>query len=478
MFIRRSSRTLEQPVRLRAIDPMRKTRRLKTRLLGLSGWVLAGLLLSGCHRRVPPAPAPSPAPAQTPTPHPAPPPIPAIPRKPLATARLFNGLALQAKLVSEKGSELASQDRRDLDAYEVRITVSARLPSPCISAKDFVKNDPLLPETFNDFDRLLADAAVSPSFEKLYALKLAQIGRELGRLDAVLSRDHLYDCETILNLRNPATGRRALLAVGDMDVNVDGSDGDRNVAVDGSAQFFLPQTSYRWLKLTERENPFVTVEQKRLATMKSELAAAGVPAVKKKEIEDAMDIASRRIFDLKKWSFLIAETDPFIVLPGFMMRDKGDPFSPSVGDFALVLFGGKAYPAIVGDAGPSLKLGEASLLICREINARSSALSGAVTDLKVAYLVFPGTAAAQHTPPDLDAWKAKCEQYINELGGLKCPLHTWPNLVKPWPTPTPTPTPTPEPPPTQTPTPAAETSPAPSATASPGEPLVVAPPAN
>jgi len=428
----------------------------KTRLLGLSGLVLVCLALAGCPKHVPPPPVPTPVPSPAPTPHPTPPPIPAIPRKPLATARLFNGLALQAKLVSENGAELASQDRRDLDAYEVRITVSARLPSPGTSAKDFLKNDPLFPGTFNDFDRLLADAHVSPFFEKLYALKLAQIEREIGRLDAVLSRNNFYDCETILNLRNPATGRRAVLAVGDMDVNVDGSDGDRNVAVDGSAQYFLPQTSYRWPKLTERENPFLPVEQKRLASLESELAAAGVPAVRKREIEGAIDIARRRIFDLKKWSFLIAETDPFIVLPGFMMRDKSDPFSPSVGDFALVLFGGNAYPAIVGDAGPSLKLGEASLLICREINARSSALSGAVTDLKAAYLVFPGTAAEQHTPPDLDAWKAKCEQYVNELGGLKSPVHTWPNLVKPWPTPTPTPTPTP------VPTPAPEASPAPS----------------
>jgi hypothetical protein len=445
-----------------------------SRISAFAGIALGCLLLSGCPKRVPPpaASTPTPTPAQTPTPTPAPtpPPVPAIPRKPLATARLFNGLALQAKLVSAKGPELASQNRRDLSAYEVRVTVSARLPTPGTSARDFLKNDPLLPGTFNDFDRLLADSSVSPFFEKLYALKLAQIERELGRLDAVLSRDNLYDCETILTLRNPATGRRALLAVGDMDVNVDGSDGDRNIAVDGSAQFFLPQTSYRWPKLSERENPFLAVEQARLASLKSELAAGAATAARKKEIEDAMDVAKRRVFDLKKWSFLVAETDPFIVLPGFMMREKDDPYSPSIGDFALVLFGGKAYPAVVGDAGPSLKLGEASLLICREVNARSSPLAGAVTNLKVTYLVFPGTAASPHTPPDLEAWQATCEQLAKELGGLKCPVHTWPNLVKPWPTPTPTPTPVPTP--TSTPAP----SPSPSAAASPSEPFVVTPP--
>jgi hypothetical protein len=449
---------------------MSSSRRLKIRVEGLMGPVLAGLLLAGCPAKPvppPPTPTPAPSPAATPTPVPTPPPVPLIPRKPLATAKLFNGLALQAKLIPEKSSELASQDRRDLNAYQVEVTVRARLPRPSDSAKDFLKNDPMLPGAFNDFDGILALAKVSPYFDRLYALKLAQIEREIGRLDVILARHNFYDCETILDVENPATGRRAVLAVGDMDVNVDGSDGDRNVTVDGSSQYFLPQTSYRWLKRTDRENPFVPVEQSRLNALKSELSVPATTASRKKEIEESIDVAKRRIFDMKKWSFLVSETDPFIVLPGFMMRDKGNPFSPTIGDFALVIYGGKAYPAVLGDAGPSLKLGEASVLICREINARSSGLAGAVSDLRVTYLVFPGTAG-EHTPPDLEAWRAKCEQYVNELGGLKTPIHSWPNLVKPWPTPTPTPTPTPEPTPAPSPTVAPATS--------PGEPLVVTPP--
>ncbi|MCX6971081.1 MAG: glycoside hydrolase family 75 protein [Verrucomicrobia bacterium] len=452
---------------------MSRSRRSKIRIVRLSGFVLAGMLLTGCPTRPPappptPTPTPAPSPVATPTPVPTPPPVPSIPRKPLATAKLFNGLALQAKLIPEKSSALASQDRLDLDAYQVEVTVRARLPRASDSARDFLKNDPLLPGAFNDFDGLLAIARVSPFFDKLYALKLAQIEREIGRLDVILARHNFYDCETILDVENPVTGRRAVLAVGDMDVNVDGSDGDRNVSVDGSSQFFLPQTSYRWPKQTDRENPFVPVEQARLNALKAELSA-GPTAVRKKEIEEAIDIAKRRIFDMKKWSFLISETDPFIVLPGFMMRDKDNPFSPAIGDFALVIFGGKAYPAVLGDAGPSLKLGEASLLLCREINARSSGLAGAVSDLKVAYLVFPGTAG-EHTPPDLETWRAKCGQYASELGGLKVPIHSWPNLVKPWPTPTPTPTPIPTPGATPEPTPTTAPS------ASPGEPLVVTPP--
>jgi hypothetical protein len=388
--------------------------------------------------------------------------VPSVPRKPLPTAKLFNGLSLFSKFVAEKSDALASAERRENDAYQVQVTVTARLPRPAVSVEDFSANDPLLPGVFRDFPALLASATVSPFFERLYALKSAQVGREISRLDAVLSRHNFYDCETILHIENPATGRRAILALGDMDVNVDGSDGDRNVQVDGSSPFFLPQTSYRWPKRTARENPFLAVEQKRLAALRDERASGNASAARGNEITEGIDLANRRIFDLKKWSFLVAETDPFIVLPGFMLHGD-DPNSPSVGDFALVIFSGKAYPAVVGDAGPSLKMGEASLRICREINARSSAAARPVSDLKAAYLVFPGTADPAASQPDLETWRARCEQYAAELGGLTVPVHTWPDLVKPWPTPTPAPTPEPVP----TTTPAAATMPTPTPTVPP-----------
>ena len=426
---------------------------------------VAGGLLTGCTKPAPPPPPPPPSP--TPTPVPTPTPIPSVARKPLSTARLFNSLGLETRVEAEPSDDLASQDRRDIDAYRVEVIVRARVPRASVTEKDFLKNDPMLPGTFNDFPSLLADAKVSPSYEKLYALKLAQIEREIGRLDVVLARHNFYDCETMLNLQSPSTGRRALLAVGDMDVNVDGSDGDRNVRVDGSSPFFLPQTSYRWLKQSDRVNPFLPVEQNRLVTLKAELADRATSPARKKNLDGEIDDTKRRIFDLKKWSFLISETDPFIVLPGFMMRDKGDPFAPGIGDYALVLHGGNAYPAVVGDAGPSLKFGEASLLLCRAVNAKSSAFAGAVSDLKVAYLVFPGTAEPENTPPNLEAWRARCEQFAGELGGLTCDIHHWPDLVKPWPTPTPVPTPTPTPEPTPALSPEPSATPEPSPEASP-----------
>jgi hypothetical protein len=279
------------------------------------------------------------------------------------------------------------------------------------------------------------------------------VRRQQANLDAVLSRHNFYDCETMLELQNPATSRRALLVLSDMDVNTDGSDGDRNVAVDSSSMFFLPQTSYRWPKQTPRVNPCLPIEEKKLADFEAELAKPGLKPARIQEIKDGIDLAKRRIHDLKKWSFLVSSVDPFIVLPGFIMRDHTGPFVPKVGDYAVVIHEGRAFPAILGDSGPSHKAGEASLLLCRELNGNSSNLSRPISDLKVAYVVFPGSAEPENTPPDLEKWQVKCQTLIDELGGLGVPLHTWPNLVPPWPTPTPSPEPTPAPSPQESLTP-------------------------
>ncbi len=408
---------------------------------------LAGVVitLAACGKPAPPPPpppTPTPSPTATPTPVPTPTPIPSIARKPLSTARLFNGLGLVTRLDAQPGNATASQDRREIDAYRVEIEVKVALPRPALHEDDLRRNDPTFPAVFRDLPTLLESARVSPFFEHIYKLKVDQVKRDLGQLDEILTRHNFYDCETILELQHPASGRRALLAIGDMDVNVDGSDGDRNVTVDGSSQFFLPQTSYRWRKRTERPNPFLAVEQQRLAKFQSEQKSGNLTAARAEQVKDGIELAKRRIYDLTRWSFLVSSTDPFIVLPGFMFRDKENPYAPSFGDFAVVIYEGKAYPAIVGDAGPSFKMGEASVLICRELNARSSAISRPVSSLHVAYLVFPGTAAAEAGPPDLAAWRAKCLELVNELGGLHVELHTWPDLVPPWPTPTPAPSPT------------------------------------
>ena len=406
-------------------------------------FVGAAVFLTGCPK--PPPPPPPPTPEPTPTPSPTPRPVPALVRKPLPTATLFNGLSLESAVVATPADELASADRREADAYKVELTLRARLPRPARTIEDFVSNDPNLPGVFKDLPALLANATVSPFFEKFYELKTNDLRRKLANLDAVLSRHNFYDCETMLELSNPATDRRALLVVADMDVNTDGSDGDRNVQVDSSSMFYLPQTSYRWPKQTDRPNPQLAVEEKKLADLTAELEKPDIKPARLAEIQSGIDLARRRIHDLKKWSFLVSAVDPFIVLPGFIMRDHTGPFVPKIGDYAVVIHGGRAYPAILGDSGPSHKAGEASSLICQELCSRSSNLVRPISDLSVAYLVFPGSADEKPGPPDLEKWRAKCGELVNELGGLTVELHQWPNLVAPWPTPTPSPEPSPSP---------------------------------
>jgi len=407
------------------------------------GVCFAAFSLTACPKPPPPPPPPppTPAPSPTPTPVPTPKPIPALVRKPLPTATLFSGISLESAAVAVPSSELASQDRRDPDAYKIELTLRARLPRPALALEDIAASDPSLPGVFKDLPVLLTSASVSPFFEKIYELKTNDLNRKLANLDAVLTRHNFYDCETILELENTATSRRALLVIADMDVNTDGSDGDRNVQVDSSSIFFLPQTSYRWPKQTERANPMLAIEEKKLADFKAEKLKPDLKPVRLTQINEGIDLATRRIHDLKRWSFLVASVDPFIVLPGFIMRDHTGPFVPKIGDYAIVIYEGRAYPAILGDSGPSHKVGEASLLLCRELSQRSSNIIRAASDLNVTYLVFPGSADESPGSPDLAKWREKCTQLAEELGGLTVPLHEWPNLVPPWPTPTPSPTP-------------------------------------
>ena len=408
----------------------------------------AALLLTACPKPPPLPPPPAPTPVPTPTP------IPALVRKPLPTATLFNGIALESAVVIEPGTDLASADRKENNAYKVEVTLRLRLPRPAATLEDILSNKPDLATVLPTLPALLENATVSPFFEKFYELKVRDVRRKQANLDTILSRHNFYDCETMLELQNPATSRRALLVLSDMDVNTDGSDGDRNVAVDSSSMFFLPQTSYRWPKQTDRVNLCLPIEEKKLADFDAEFAKPSLKPARIQEIKDGIDLAKRRIHDLKKWSFLVSSVDPFIVLPGFIMRDHTGPFVPKVGDYAVVIHEGRAFPAILGDSGPSHKAGEASLLLCRELNGNSSNLSRPISDLKVAYVVFPGSAEPENTPPDLEKWQAKCQTLLDELGGLGVPLHTWPNLVPPWPTPTPSPEPTPAPSPQESITPA------------------------
>jgi Fungal chitosanase of glycosyl hydrolase group 75 len=142
---------------------------------------------------------------------------------------------------------------------------------------------------------------------------------------------------------------------------------------------------------------------------------------------------------LKKFSFLVSKLDPFVVLPGFMLRQTNQAYVPKLGDYVVVLFKGKLYPALLGDVGPSYKVGEASMRICSELDPRSNAYNRPSSNLDITYIVFPGSTEGQPGPPDLKKLHDRCAGLLNEIGGYAGELWTWEDLLaKPSPMPTPT----------------------------------------
>jgi len=224
----------------------------------------------------------------------------------------------------------------------------------------------------------------------------------------------------------------------DMDVDADGSDGDRAPAGNGVSPTFKPFTSFRWNKKTASPNPYLPPTEDRLRHIEAEQATA--PPDRKRDLRSAANELRDEINAMKKFSYLIGTYDPFIVVPGNFTKG---PDAVKVGDYAVVIAGNTIYPAIVGDVGPNDKVGEASLRIGKEINSLSNPNNRPVSDLKVTYLVFNGTADSSWGPPDLGKLQARCETFVKEIGGASVPLHHWENTVPPLPTPTPPPTPTP-----------------------------------
>jgi hypothetical protein len=223
-----------------------------------------------------------------------------------------------------------------------------------------------------------------------------------------------------------------------MDVDADGSDSDRMPAGPAVTTNFKPFTSYRWQKKTSTPNPYLPAIEERYKHVEAEMALKTTSGDRKRDLRNSLNQLRDEIATLKKFSFLIGATDPYIVIPGAFARAK----EAKVGDYAVVVFGDKVYPALVGDVGPNDKTGEASLRIAKEINAQATPYNRPVSDLKVTYLIFPGTADTPFGPPDLDKIQARCQSLVDEIGGVTAPLHHWENIIPPLPTPTPSPSPT------------------------------------
>ncbi|MDB6173886.1 MAG: hypothetical protein JWL59_3197 [Chthoniobacteraceae bacterium] len=420
-------------------------------------------ILKSCPRSVPILPSPEkllvPAtPVPVPEPAPTPPPPPYVPNKRLETGKIFNGMQYKVFLETEVGTS-ATADRNDPSSYAAELRVKVKVPKPHKDLTQIVSLNAQLPTLLPGLPALLDSAKISPFYDDLYRLKVANLQASLNRLDNLLTRHNFFDTETVLELQDPLTKRRTLFIQSDMDVDEDGSDSDRVPEVDGSSVTFQPFTSYKWSKKSELPNSFTTPREVRIKQYEQELALA-TPG-RSRELKETLNRLRSEVSDLRKYSYLVASTDPYIVLPGSMFGKNKGPFAPSVGDYCVVIFGGTLYPAIVGDVGPAYKSGEGSTRICQQLNARSNSNNRAVSDLKVSYLIFPGSADKPFDAPDLLKWHDRCAQLLAEIGGYTGDLFTWADLIKPKLPPPPPAPPAPTPPVPAAPIPAAPATPVP-----------------
>jgi hypothetical protein len=256
---------------------------------------------------------------------------------------------------------------------------------------------------------------VSGFFHYLYEVKQKDIQFDISRLDRILSRHNYYDMETVLELEHPTTKQKALLIQGEMDVVSDGSDGDRLPTLEESiikSSFFQGTTSYSWPKLTKNPNPLLARNEQALAEAKEKAKSGGKA--------DKLRVTSltQTVAEMKVKSFLIAAEDPFIVIPLSMKTYNGfNSYTPKLGDYAVVIYEDKLLPAIVGDYGPREKMGEASLRIAMELNAKATPNIRPVSDLKISYLIFP-SSGEKPAQPNLAKWAEKCQGLLTKIGGV------------------------------------------------------------
>jgi len=414
--------------------------------------------LAGCpkppvHVESTPPPISTPTPLPTPPP---PPPTPYVPNKKIEVGKIFNGMQLRTTLQTEWGTT-ATKDRGEAGSYTADIQIHVKVPKPHHDLAELSHLNSQLPTVLPQLPILLDTGRISPFYDDLYRLKVTALQQSLMHLDNMLSRHNFYDCETLLEFEHPVSKRRALLLQADMDTDNDGSDSDRVADVDGSSATFAPFTSYKWPKKTAQQNSFIMPRTVKLRQVEQELAIPGLSATRQQQLRNSRAELKTEISDLQKYSYLLGGADPYVVLPGSMFGKKLGQYAPAVGDYCVVIYENVLYPAVIGDVGPNDIVGEASLRICRQINARADPNNRPVNDLKATYLIFPGSADKPFDVPDLDKWRTRCDALLKDLGGYQGTLFAWEDLTKPKPPPA-TPAPAPAP---ATPAPAGPTTPAP-----------------
>ena len=374
-------------------------------------------------------------PAQTPEPEtpPAPEPPPQVPLGTVTDVRkLRSGIPFKTEVTFEEGKTAVTERKSD-ESYTASYELKLRLPKAATTAGELEKANPKLSAILPGLTTLLEKAKVSPWYATLYKNKAERVRRDAHSLTELLTKHNIYDCETILQMV-AENGRKVFFMQAEMDVVSDGSDGDRLAKMPDeivNSTHYQPFTSYGWPKKTPTPNPMIAGWEKRIEAGTKEMKEPGTTADRKKWLAERIAMLKRGVSDLKARSYLIAEYDPFIVIPVNLLTASSDPFAPKVGDYAVVIHGEKIYPCIVGDGGPTFKVGEASLRMAKELNKNASPYSRPVSDLTVSYVVFPGSREQKAGPPDYEKWRQKCHELLQEIGGLGSgyQLHQWTDLL-------------------------------------------------
>lgn len=357
-----------------------------------------------------------------------------LPRDKYDVIKMANGAAVEARVETSITTNTTLSTIPVLADYRLQITLHMTIPTPATKLADLATATPELPQALPNLEEMIPSSSqgekeASPFFKKLFENKTKALQHQLSFLGQLFPRESLYDCQTILTLTNKKNGAHVLLVQAIMNVNADGSDGDRNIPLEKLSACYQPQTNYRWPKSTPYANPNLHEAEEQLAHLK--LAASTNTTLtldQKNKLEEQIKNKEQTINELQHWSFLIGSADPFIVLPKFMLDPKNEE-SARIGDYALVLYQNKLYPAIVGDIGPSSKIGEASLRLCRAIDPRSGADHRPISAPHVTYFIFPKSADLPMTAPNYAHWSDRCHQLWNALGGSSAMAwQEWTNL--------------------------------------------------
>ena len=348
--------------------------------------------------------------------------------------KMTPGLNILSSVQFEEGST-ATQDRRVQSAYQVRVALNLRLPRAA-DGETLKLANAKLPELFPRYQDFMSKARVSQWYQALYLHKQNRVRKEAATLARLLDRHNYYDTDTILEMEAPETGRRVLWVQADMDVVSDGSDGDRLPDMPEkvkNSDFYQPMTSYRWRKLGTTPNPLLPHWEERVKKLSKD----------KKANADDLQHARNVVHDLKKYSFLLAEYDSFIVVPLTFNSGKNDAYRPQLGDYVAVVVGDRVFPAIVGDFGPRFKAGEASLRLARLINPKATPFARPVSDLGVSYIIFPGSKEPENGPINYERLNARVQELLQEMGGLSpsAQFQQVEDLLAPKPAPQPAPQP-------------------------------------